>query len=514
MKLLCPQVVQTSAMDCGPAALKAALAGFGVDVSYHSLRARCRTEVDGTSIDTLEEVATELGLEAEQLVLPPEHVLSADAGTLPAIAIVRLPNGFSHFVVLWRTLGPYVQVMDPSSGRHWVRKSALIRRLYIHTLSVDARVWTRWADHNRFRPTLAARLRALGLADPDAASLLGDADWRRMASLDAAARSVEELIEAGAVRRGPHARRLFRALSACASAGSVDVIPEAQWCVRSAPDDGAEQKVTMRGAVLLRLRPPKISAASDATDSRPAKTAAGTPAALRTLLDIMRADGTLSLTLVVGAILAAAAATTLEALLFRGLVGLGARLPSSQLRATGVVALGILLVALFALDLATLLSVAAVGRRLELRLRIAFLLKIPRLGIQYFSTRSRPDIAERAHVVETVRSFPQIGHALVAAAAELAMTAAALVWLVPRCSAVIAFGVAIAVTIPLVAHGPLTERELRARIHDSTMKQFYLDALLGLVAIRSHGAERAARREHEALVVEWAAASRAFARSL
>jgi hypothetical protein len=32
--ILAPEVVQTSAMDCGPAALKCLLEGFGIAVSY------------------------------------------------------------------------------------------------------------------------------------------------------------------------------------------------------------------------------------------------------------------------------------------------------------------------------------------------------------------------------------------------------------------------------------------------------------------------------------------------
>ena len=51
---LVPEVVQTSAMDCGPASLKALLEGFGGRASYGRLREACQTGVDGTSIDTLE----------------------------------------------------------------------------------------------------------------------------------------------------------------------------------------------------------------------------------------------------------------------------------------------------------------------------------------------------------------------------------------------------------------------------------------------------------------------------
>ena len=44
-------------MDCGPAALKSLLEGFGIPVSYGRLREACQIDLDGTSIDDLEEVA-------------------------------------------------------------------------------------------------------------------------------------------------------------------------------------------------------------------------------------------------------------------------------------------------------------------------------------------------------------------------------------------------------------------------------------------------------------------------
>ncbi len=67
-RMLVPEVVQTSAMDCGPASLKCLAEGFGIPVSYGRLREACQTDVDGTSIDTMEEVAVQLGLEAEQIM--------------------------------------------------------------------------------------------------------------------------------------------------------------------------------------------------------------------------------------------------------------------------------------------------------------------------------------------------------------------------------------------------------------------------------------------------------------
>src|SRR5206468_4910900 len=108
-RFFAPEVVQTSAMDCGPASLKCILEGFGVSVSYGRLREACQTDVDGTSIDVIEEVAAQLGLAAEQIMVPVDHLLLPEAGVLPAIVVVRLPNGVTHFVVAWRRHGRFVQ---------------------------------------------------------------------------------------------------------------------------------------------------------------------------------------------------------------------------------------------------------------------------------------------------------------------------------------------------------------------------------------------------------------------
>jgi len=79
-----PEVIQTSGMDCGPAALKALLDGFRMPVSYGRLREACHTDVDGTSIDTLEEIAQTLHLHAEQIMIPmPASASTASNGNRP-----------------------------------------------------------------------------------------------------------------------------------------------------------------------------------------------------------------------------------------------------------------------------------------------------------------------------------------------------------------------------------------------------------------------------------------------
>src|SRR5512144_61959 len=111
-----PEVIQSSAMDCGPASLKCLLEGFHIPVSYGRLREACQTDVDGTSIDTLEETAVQLGLDAEQIMIPVDHLFLPQAQilpALPALIVVRLASGNNHFVVAWNQRGPFVQVMDP-----------------------------------------------------------------------------------------------------------------------------------------------------------------------------------------------------------------------------------------------------------------------------------------------------------------------------------------------------------------------------------------------------------------
>src|SRR5689334_4655293 len=140
-RLLVPEVVQTSAMDCGPASLKCLLEGFGTPVSYGRLREACQTAIDGTSIDTMEVVANQLGLEAEQIMIPADYLLIPEARVLPALVVVRLPNGLTHFVVAWRLHGNIVQLMDPAVGRRWTGAADFLKEVYSHTMPVAASDW-------------------------------------------------------------------------------------------------------------------------------------------------------------------------------------------------------------------------------------------------------------------------------------------------------------------------------------------------------------------------------------
>lgn len=78
-----PVVIQTSILDCGPATLSALLTGLGSPAAYDEVRTLCATDVDGTSINALEQVARWAGVDAEQLVLPAENILATQTSTCP-----------------------------------------------------------------------------------------------------------------------------------------------------------------------------------------------------------------------------------------------------------------------------------------------------------------------------------------------------------------------------------------------------------------------------------------------
>jgi ABC-type multidrug transport system fused ATPase/permease subunit len=261
-RLLAPEVIQSSALDCGPAALKSLAEGFGIAVSYGRLREACQTGVDGTSIDAVEAVARHLGLDAEQVMLPADHLLLPEARALPAVVVVRNPGGMTHFVVAWRAGGGRVQVMDPATGRRFPARRRFVSDLYLHGHPVPAEAWTEWARSGEFTDALRARLARLG-ARADADALLRDAGahpgWRGLATLDAAARLTSSLVAAGGVHAGPQGARALRALLADALAApegrETEILPPASWMVRPHPpgEDG-EERLLLRGAVLVRVR--------------------------------------------------------------------------------------------------------------------------------------------------------------------------------------------------------------------------------------------------------------------
>ena len=520
-RFLVPEVVQTSAMDCGPASLKCLLAGFGVSASYGRLREACQTDVDGTSIDTIEEIAIQLGLDAEQTMVPVDHLLLAEAESLPAIVVVRLPNGFIHFVVAWRCHGNrLVQVMDPATGRRWPTVSQFLSSVYVHTFPIPAADWRQWTGSAGFLNPLRRRLNNLGIAGDDADRLttaaLADPEWRALARLDAATRLVASVVRAGGIGRGRQATRLLDSFidrEQQAAGRDEEFIPATYWSVAPAPSNSSgDEQLHLRGAVLVRVRGYQGAQTDPVTQASLPQLSPELLAALkepptrlwRDLLRFLHADSRLAPGLFIPALALFAGGVVVETLLFRGLIDMAQTLNLASQRQGAIAAILIFVMALLLLRLHVIAGVLRLGRQLEIHLRIAFLEKIPRLRDQYFYSRPNSDMAQRSHSIHHLRRLPNLAAAFLRASFTLILTTLAIIWLSPANTFLALATAALALGLPLLLQPLLFERDMRARTHVGALGRFYLDALLGLVAIRTHRSERAVRREHESLLVEWA----------
>ncbi|HSS39615.1 MAG TPA: cysteine peptidase family C39 domain-containing protein, partial [Polyangia bacterium] len=484
------------------------------------MREACQTSVDGTSIDTLEVLAQTLGLDAEQIMLPVDHLLLPEAEALPAIVVVRLPSGLTHFVVVWRAHGPFVQVMDPARGRRWVRRASFLRDVYRHRQIIPADAFAEWAAGDGFTAPLARRLRALGVAEPDAAIAQAKASsgWQPMGALDAAARTVAALRDSGAVSRGAEASRLVGALAAAApgeAAGGlyafVTPVPPA--------DDGTAQ-VAVNGAVLLHISDARVldEAArrelplelQAAVDERP-------PRVARQLWSLARAGGGGRLAALAGGLGLAGLGAVAEGLLFRAVVdafagrvspGDARRIGGAGLGVVTLVALLVLVAALAGLEWPLARALRRTGARIEEALRALYLRKIPRLPDRYFQTRPVSDMAERAHLLHRLRALPALVGDAARIGLQIVVIGAGLCVLDPGGAGWALALVAASLAIPLLAQPAVAERDLRMRNHAGALGRFYLDGLLGLVAARIHRGEAALAREHRDRLLEWRRAAR------
>jgi ABC-type bacteriocin/lantibiotic exporter with double-glycine peptidase domain len=511
-QFLIPEVVQTSTIDCGPACLSALLGGFGIHASYGRLREACQTGIDGTSIDTLEDLAVRLGLEAEQIVLPPDHILFAEAAALPAITVVKLPNGFTHFVVVWRQHGSRLQVMDPAIGRRWPTFAQFAKELYIHEISVPAAGWREWAQSDEFLGSLKARAGELGLTPSESSELIGialaDRGWRSLATVDAAVRMLRALDRQGAFddrRRASQMLRVTVGRAMEAPDRTYRLIPPEYWTVRQLNDD----ELAVRGAVLVRVKgrsetpvditslPLEVAAAITERPPRPAAE----------LWRLLKQDGAFTPAMVTAALLVSAAGTVLQTLLFKALISGASQLSGQGQRLGAVLSVLILLLVLLAIEIPAIATLVGMGRRLEARFRRAFLMKLPRIADHYFNSRLISDMAERSHSVHNIRALPALARQLLLSGFQLLATAAAVVWIDPALWPLALLSVLVAVGLPLAVQPVLGERELRVRTHSGALSRFYLDALLGLIPIRTHVADGVVRGEHRNLLARWSASS-------
>ncbi len=513
-----PETVQTSAMDCGPAALKCMLEGFGIPVSYGRLREACQTDVDGTSIDVMEDVAVQLGLDAEQVMVPADHLFIHEIQMLPAIVIVRLPNGLTHFVVAWRLHRGIVQIMDPGSGRQWLTARRFLNDIYIHTHPVPAADWRDWAGSEGFCTPLRCRMSDLGGEDSEFDRLrdaaLADPGWYRLAALDAAIRMTGTLVRSDGIRRGKEAVRVLESFFTEAAQNpdrGSDIIPLPFWSVHSPSETGSgTETLLLKGAVLVRVAGRRTGDEEEEADERepmsPELVAALKEKPARPELELfrfLREDGLLVPGVLILSLLMSVLSVTVEAMLFRGLIDIGQFLNPMSQRIGAAAALFIFAAGILLLEFPVAAVTSRIGRRLETRMRIAFLRKIPRLGDQYFRSRLISDMTQRVHAIRSVRTLPGLGISFIRTCFQMMLTTGMIIFLIPGSALIPVLATVISIAMSLMFQPILAEQDLRISTHIGAMSRFYLDALLGLIPIRTHCAERAVRRQHESILTEW-----------
>lgn len=543
--LLVPEVLQTSLMDCGPAALNAVLAGFGLPASYDFLRERCATDVDGTSIDALAVLARELGLDTYQLLVPPDSLLLPEARCLPAIVVTRGAGGLLHFIVVWRAWGPWVQVMDPSGGRRWVGKRRFLESVPIHAIPLSADRWRRWSSSEDALRPMRWKARRCGLSSSQVECLVElaehDASFRTYAALDAATRMVSELVASGALPRGRVAADVL--VQAFEGERRVDAsederqrtVPPRFWWARN--DSGHPDRLTLHGCVVVHFaarvgrneselkRAARAStmaqaARGEAEDRTPRDTCLsqawmessldGRQRPMLALWQLVRSHARGALWWLALAVLASAAIGPCEALLLRSLLHFGERLGLAYQRVVAVTSVVVLMAVVIWLERWTLDFVRELGRLVEVRLRIGLFERLPRLDDKYLRTRPVSDLANRGHSVHALREIPALWVQSLRACLSLSASGFGLICLYPTGALLIAALASLPIAFTFVARRSLSETSLRLRTHAGALERFYLDALMGAVPIRVHGGERAIRNEHEALLTEWIRAGRSF----
>ena len=125
-----PHVRQLDAADCGAAALAMVCRHWGRAVSLARIRQLCFTSTDGTSLRSLCQAATELGLAARPVKASPRN-LSA----MPLPAIVHWEG--NHWVVLYDVTGDHVRIADPAIGLRRLPREDFERRWTGYTALFD-----------------------------------------------------------------------------------------------------------------------------------------------------------------------------------------------------------------------------------------------------------------------------------------------------------------------------------------------------------------------------------------
>jgi ABC-type transport system involved in cytochrome bd biosynthesis fused ATPase/permease subunit len=463
-------------MDCGPAALAALLGVFGIDADLGALREVCATDVDGTSIDVLEEVAVGLGVDAQQVVVPWEQLRAAPELYLPALMLTRTPGGLAHVVCAWRHRRGRVDLVDPAVGRRRGRWDALADEVFVHELEAPVEAWEEYAFSSDARAALEARLRAGG-ASRDEARIEFEAARRRGAGEDGVGGLLTRLDE--------------------------DERDSSEPGPRSFGPGTEPGTMKVRGVVLVRASGRGDLAAEIAGPLQ--RVVAGKReqplAALLRWIGLHR-PGT-ALALVTG-LLAAMAGV--------GEVLLGREVLEQGIGGGRLLALAVVLAASILVGGAFSVQVAAIGRRVESGIVGDLFGRAGRFGEVFSRTRPAGDLAERTHALRELREAIELTGLGVQKGLEMLLACGAMVALEPATWPAAMLLLAVGVVAPPAIVRTLREADLRSRAQGGALAQLLTDVLGGPSAIRAHRAAPVIAAWQVPILAHWKAAATDLAR--
>ena len=550
----------------GLAMLKTILLGYHQTITDDELIQATNDIEDPDSPSSLVQIAGRCGLELEQSLLPADHLYLPNA-LPALVMMRPITEEPPHWAVVWQRLGSFYQVVDPKLGRLWLSTQQLLIEVSSEEIVLSAEEWRAVATAESSQRFLQARMQALQLEPQESEILLRaaytPANEFGPAILDTALRTVEHVVQNGGFRRGPEAAKAVAEQYSRALTQLVDrrrLLTSANWAVipELTATDMANSSVTLHGVAALRITgltpghsiasaqlgesprdgssrdelptaliaPDSIEindskAPSAVTTSGPSIEASsavieavestvptsgietsGSETKIRNALMYLREEGRSVVVIIGMAMLLGGAGFFFQAILFRGLGELSVNLISLERR---IWAISLLL--LFTLTMTGLKwfghgAVQRLGHRLDGRLRLAVLAQLPQLSNHYFQDISAGDMIERIHNVRAIRKLPFYMSEFFHIFVQFVMTVIGLL-LLDWLGALITF---IKLTVPfffIYYGGYIGSETERTRTYLGFLSRFYLDAMEGLVAIRTHGAEPATRREYEDLLGKW-----------
>jgi len=107
------KVKQRDITDCGAACIASVAAHYRLAISVAHVRQMASTDQKGTNVLGILEAAEQLGFEAKGVKGPFESLFKIPK---PAIAHIVVEGVLQHYVVIYRTTGKYIEIMDPLDG--------------------------------------------------------------------------------------------------------------------------------------------------------------------------------------------------------------------------------------------------------------------------------------------------------------------------------------------------------------------------------------------------------------